>query len=347
MLSPGFGKMCSNIERCIFCALSMGTFFIKEKTMEQKRLDFDKNTHLSSEQIKRVVSKEKKSWRIATIIIAICDIGFLGCTVASFVAGGLSMGIFTLILFFMGVAILLYFIIAYKKRTDREWVASYAKSKNKDALNIEIALLKQDNAIDRNFTLSKAVDILARGWSASKLLIDYQNKQFIYKKGKTFSKTYKFSDLINYEVYENGKSQVQGRAGSALIGGAFFGLGGLIIGSSMSRKINEKCNQLKLIIRLNDLNCPQIMITYVDNVDLDKNDWTYRNMKENIQAVCSMLEYMLNEKTLEKSSTVKQEEKTSEQKSQKEQLQELKEMLDDGLITQEDFEQKKKQILGL
>ena len=52
-------------------------------------------------------------------------------------------------------------------------------------------------------------------------------------------------------------------------------------------------------------------------------------------------------KILEQSSTVKQVEKTSEQKSQKEQLQELKEMLDDGLITQEDFEQKKKQILGL
>ena len=315
--------------------------------MEQKRLDFDKNTHLSSEQIKRVVSEEKKSWRSVTIIIAIGGIVFLGCTVASFVAGGLSMGIFSLILFFMDVAILLYFIIAYKNRTDREWVVSYAKSKNKNALNIDIALLKQDNAIDRNFTLSKAVDILASGWSASKLLIDYQNKQFIYKKGKTFSKTYKFSDLINYEVYENGHSKVKGRAGSALIGGAFFGLGGLIVGSSMSRNINEKCNQLKLIIRLNDFDCPQIMITYVDNVDWDKNSWTYRNMKENLQSVCSMLEFMLNEKTLEQSSTVKQVEKTSEQKSQKEQLQELKEMLDDGLITQEDFEQKKKQILGL
>ena len=70
-------------------------------------------------------------------------------------------------------------------------------------------------------------------------------------------------------------------------------------------------------------------------------------MKENLQSVCSMLEFMLNEKTLEQSSTVKQEEKTSEIKSPKEQLQELKEMLDDGLITQEDFEQKKKQILGL
>ena len=346
MLSPGFGEMCSNIERCVFRALSMGAFFIKEKTMEQKRLDFDKNTHLSSEQIKRVVSEEKKSWRITTIIIAICGIVFLGCTVASFVAVGLSMGIFSLILFFMDVAILLYFIIAYKNRTDREWVVSYAKSKNKDALNIDIALLKQDNAIDRNFTLSKAVDILANGWSASKLLIDYQNKQFIYKKGKTFSKTYKFSDLINYEVYENGHSKVKGRAGSALIGGAFFGLGGLIVGSSMSRNINEKCNQLKLIIRLNDFDFPQIMITYVDNVDWDKNGWTYRNMKENLQSVCSMLEFMLNEKTLEQSSTVKQEESHAK-KSNKEQLQELKEMLDDGLITQEDFEQKKKQILGL
>ena len=201
--------------------------------------------------------------------------------------------------------------------------------------------------VDNNFTISKEIPILASGWSSTKLLIDNQNKKFIYKKGKSFSKTYKFSDLINYEVYENGKSQVHGRAGSALIGGAFFGLGGLIVGSSMSRNINEKCNQLKLIIRLNDFDCPQIVITYVDNVDWDKNGWTYRNMKENLQSVCSMLEFMLNEKTLEQSSTVKQEEKTSEQKSQKEQLQELKEMLDDGLINQEDFEQKKKQILGL
>ena len=33
--------------------------------------------------------------------------------------------------------------------------------------------------------------------------------------------------------------------------------------------------------------------------------------------------------------------------SKKEQLEELKELLSDGLITQEDFELKKKQILGL
>ena len=43
----------------------------------------------------------------------------------------------------------------------------------------------------------------------------------------------------------------------------------------------------------------------------------------------------------------KKKEKVVEMKKTEVQLQELKEMLDDGLITQEDFEQKKKQILGL
>jgi hypothetical protein len=217
----------------------------------------------------------------------------------------------------------------------------------KKEIKVEIERKKIQTVVGDDFVVSKTVPILASGWATIKLIVDNEHKQFIYLSGKNQSKKYKFSDIINYEIYENGHSKVKGRAGSALIGGAFFGLGGLIVGSSMSRNINEKCNQLKLIIRLNDFNCPQIVITYVDNVDWDKNGWTYRNMKENLQSVCSMLEFMLNEKTLEQSSTVKQVEKTSEQKSQKEQLQELKEMLDDGLITQEDFEQKKKQILGL
>ena len=126
-------------------------------------------------------------------------------------------------------------------------------------------------------------------------------------------------------------------------------IGGLVVGSSMSRNVNEKCNQLKLIIRLNDFDYPQIIITYIDGVDWDKSGATYRNMMTNLQTVCSLLEYMINAKTLEQSSVKKEEIKnlSSETKSEKEQLQKLKEMLEDGLITEEDFEQKKKQILDL
>ena len=200
----------------------------------------------------------------------------------------------------------------------------------------------------RDFIVSKSINIAAGGRSFAKLLIDSKHKLFIYQQGSFLSKTYRFSDLINYEVYENGQSKVKGRAGSALIGGAFFGITGLIVGSSMSRQIEDKCNQLKLIIRLNDLDCPQIVITYVDNATWEKAGFTYRSMKENLQLVCSALEYIMNAKTLEQSAIEKTEEQiTKEEKSLKEQIQELKEMLDDGLITQEEFEQKKKQILEL
>ena len=199
-----------------------------------------------------------------------------------------------------------------------------------------------------DFVVSKTISIAANGWSSTKLLIDNEHKLFIYQQGSSLSKTYRFSDLINYEVYENGQSKVKGRAGSALIGGAFFGLTGLIVGSSMSRKIEDKCNQLKLMIRLNDLDCPQIVITYVDNVAWDKTGFTYRTMKENLQQVCATLEYIMNAKTLEQSAAEGPETQLlQEVKPLKEQLQELKEMLDSGLITEKEYEQKKKQLLNL
>ncbi len=199
------------------------------------------------------------------------------------------------------------------------------------------------NQISEDFYADKTIKLATGGWSSAVILIDNEKKKFIYRKGKTLSRAYKFSDIINYEVYENSNSKVKGTAGKALIGGAFFGLGGLIVGNSMGKKINEKCNQLHLIIRLNDINTPQIDLKYIDNVEYDKDGFIYRNMKSNLQEVCSILEYMINSKTIEEN--IEKTETNIGVKSKKEQLQELKEMLDEGLITQEEFDQKKKQIL--
>ena len=97
-----------------------------------------------------------------------------------------------------------------------------------------------------------------------------------------------------------------------------------------------------------DLDRPQIVITYVDNVAWDKTGFTYRVMKENLQQVCSALEYMMNAKTLEQAAAKKPVTQIiKEDRSLKEQMQELKEMLDSGLITPEEYEQKKKQLLNL
>ncbi len=321
----------------------------KRMKQELENQSKEKLKTLSTEE-KNKYAKKERSQNIGIGIFALLFLGALGIFCLCYDTGysnadtvGLVGGIFLIV---VGIAFILLVVFDCRKTTD-ELALRPIKRELKPIIIAQIQKEEQQKSIlDSNFVIAKEISIIASGWSSAKLLIDNQSKKFIYQKRKIYSKTYKFSDVINYEVYENGKSQVEGRAGSALIGGAFFGLGGLIVGSSMSRNINEKCNQLKLIIHLNDFDCPQIVITYVDNVDWDKNSWMYRNMKENLQAVCSMLEYMLNEKTLEQSFVVKQEEMVAT-KSSKEQLQELKEMLDDGLITKEDFEKKKKQILGL
>jgi hypothetical protein len=268
-----------------------------------------------------------------------------------------SLAIFSLFIFIPSLIATIYFIYTYKTRTNDDWL-KHCKQKNQPKKGLEkIGIyLKPKNETNSAFSPTRTIEIMENKgfWeklfaiddASTKLLINNQSKTFVYQKGTYNSKTYNFSDLINYEVYENGQSQVQGRAGSALIGGAFFGLGGMIVGSSMSRNINDKCNQLQLIIRLNDFNSPQIIIDYCKNSNLDKSSILYRNIKNNLQTVCSMLEYMLNEKTLEQSFATKTT-TPAIKVTGKDQLKELKEMLDDGLITQEDYEKKKKQILEI
>ena len=303
---------------------------------------------VTSSNTDRIIQKQKKSWLIGTIFIAISCIMLLLTTAMCFAYKINGFAIVLLILFILDIIATVFFIHTYKTRSDREWIIAYVEEKHLASSPEGLRLLTQVDVVnDDNFIIDKIINITTTEWSTTRLLIDNQNKKFILQKRKTCSKTYSFSDLISYEIYENGKSQVQGRAGSALIGGAFFGLGGLIVGSSRSRNIIEKCNQLKLIIHLNDFECPEIVFTYADNADWDKNGAAYKRLKDNIQSVCSMLEYILNQKTLEQSSKVGLAEQSPIHTSTKEQLQELKELLDSGLITQEDYEQKKKQLLGL
>ena len=113
----------------------------------------------------------------------------------------------------------------------------------------------------------------------------------------------------------------------------------------MSRKIKETCTELKLIVHLSNLDCPQLVLRFAHNVNWDKSSAVYQNTCAHLQSVCSIFEYMINSKTLEESSASVN--KVKNEKSNKEKLQELKELFDEGLITEEEFTSAKKQILGL
>lgn len=124
-----------------------------------------------------------------------------------------------------------------------------------------------------------------------------------------------------------------------MVGALFFGVAGAIIGAASEPSSKAICTSLQLIVHINSFETPQIVIDYVKNGNLSKSSSKYKTMKSNLQEVCSLFEVILKNNN----SITHTEEKTSN----KEQLKELKEMLEEGLITQKEFEAKKKQILGL
>ena len=322
---------------------------LKQETENMVNSDYEKlNDAGKTVYLKARKNKIKKSYITLIVIFSFLCLSLFICGLI-INDGKLYLYIFSIVFLVLDIFSIVAMLFELKQPNEK-LIKSEIKNRLLPDLNKKFTFQQNinNNYISSDFIADKTINISTGGWSNESILIDNINKKFIHKKGKHLSRPYKFNDIINYEVYENGNSKVKGTAGKALIGGAFFGIGGLIIGSSMGKKINEKCNQLQLIIRLNDFNTPQIDLKYIDNVEYDKNGFLYRNMKSNLQEVCSILEYMINAKTLEENAEENKIYKfNNNSKTNKEQLQELKEMLEEGLITSEEYEQKKKQILGL
>ena len=331
----------------------MANDIFQKTSIELDKQINEKLSTMSELEIKKAENLYKKKVLKTALILSLLLFPFpiiIAILLPNLISSGSNLVIPSIVMMILlSILIIFDFLPVFRACKNSSQENAYLFLKNqleKSAKKIVEISEEQKNINITDFKISKIFDIKTDALKGIKLLVDSENKKFIFQNKDTVCiKPYNFSDMLNYEVYENGKSQVQGRAGSALIGGAFFGLGGLIVGSSMSRNINEKCNELKLIIRINDPENPQIVIPYI-KTQCDKSGWLYRDTIENVQELCSLLEYIINTKTLEQSAN-SQSQSIEIEKSPKEQLQELKEMLNEGLITEEDYEQKKKQIIGL
>lgn len=292
----------------------------------------EKSNMLSNEQTQMYAQKAKKKIILFSIIIAAF------CVYAIVFSIIFMQKIFVSIVYLLGLFADAFVSYKLLHKSDKELAIFSLKSEIKKSYHLEY--ISQELP-----SVAKTISVNAN--NCSTILIDETKQKLIFQKGRKISEAISFSAITGYDVYENGESKVSGTAGKALVGGVFFGLGGMIVGSSMGRKISNQCEQLKLIIHISNLNCPQIVLSFVDK-KCEKSSSAYRKKIENLQYVCSTLEYIINRKTLEESATQSQTKDISVEKaSNKEKLQELKEMLDEGLITEEDYEQKKKQIIGL
>ena len=152
------------------------------------------------------------------------------------------------------------------------------------------------------------------------------------------STIHRFEDIIDYELLEDGDLQIKGGLGSALAGGLTFGAAGAIVGASVGKKkTTSNCFSRSIKITLNSMNAP------VENVNLlqmkvSKTSVAYKKAFAQAQEILSLLKIM--------TSSEKKHEVFETAASAADEILKFKNLLDAGIITQEEFEKKKQQLLG-
>lgn len=118
---------------------------------------------------------------------------------------------------------------------------------------------------EQNFVIARSLRIKTLGRTSKNLYLDNENKKFIFQDGDNFTKVYNYTDMESYEVVDE-----------------------------------DNPKRLKLLIRINDIANPQVSLAYIGQPEWegcrDLCIQKYSGMKENIHHICSVLEYMLNDK---------------------------------------------------
>lgn len=147
---------------------------------------------------------------------------------------------------------------------------------------------------------------------------------------------YDYSSIIDFELLEDGNSIEKGGIGRALVGGALFGGVGAIVGGNTGHKHKRTCSKLQIKITQNDISIPAIYVDFI-STETKKTSSIYTTAYQFAQEAMSVLNIITND--LNKNTT--------NTNSNADEIKKFKELLDEGIITQEEFDKKKKELLGI
>ena len=158
-------------------------------------------------------------------------------------------------------------------------------------------------------------------------------------------KVYSYSEILKFELLEDGSSTLEGGLGMALVGGVLFGGVGAVVGSNVGKTSNPVCNSLQIKITLNNMRTPMIVVSFISS-PTDRNSKEYKAIFADAHECISKLHVICEAQN----SVIESETKNVPQippQSNADELRKYKGLLDDGIISQDEFDAKKKQLLGL
>jgi len=198
---------------------------------------------------------------------------------------------------------------------------------------------KRDIAVTRlkNEGLSAKSDkFLPKKVIGNLLWIDEVNKLLCSTSGKLLS----FDKIMSFELIEEGETVMQGGLGDALIGGALFGGAGAIVGATLSRDSKQMCNSMSIKIILNDISNPSEYINIILS-PMKRDSDNFKKAYTEAHECMSTLQIICNRQ--KETPPLSSEQAISEA----DEIMKFKNLMDKGIITAEEFEAKKKQLLGL
>jgi len=204
--------------------------------------------------------------------------------------------------------------------------------------------------LDRRIPLVKKFKVTKK--YSDRLQIDEKNKAF-----KVQGQIFEYSDLLDFQLLEDGQTIAIDKIGLAktAVGGLLFGGVGAFIGAVTGPKLlSGVCNSMELKIILRNTYTNEVTIPFIIEKTRKRSD-EYKIAQEVVQSCITALMIIDDyNKQQEKSTTLDSSlninintsvNSNSTTTSGADEIVKYKTLLDAGIITQEEFEAKKKQIL--
>jgi len=117
---------------------------------------------------------------------------------------------------------------------------------------------------------------------------------FAHRKLNLPLRIFLYSDLLHFELNEDGNTIEEGKRLGSAVGALTFGLPGAIIGAAGARKSQSTCNSLVVRIMVNDLHSPQIIVPFISS-EIKKGSVNYKLVHANANGLMAILYFIQNQ----------------------------------------------------
>lgn len=155
----------------------------------------------------------------------------------------------------------------------------------------------------------------------------------------------KYSEILDFELLEDGTTVSSGGVGRAVAGGVLFGGAGAVVGAVTGKhKGTNIANSMEIRITTKDINNPVVFIKIFKG-EHKKGSFIYNAYRDKAYKILSILQIIVDRVNKTQQSN-EQNSVSNNNLSVVEELKGLKELLDSGVLTQEEFEKQKSKILN-